>query len=139
MKNDTCKYYRPSYTNTSCMAGVNYRTAYGDGRGLMDRLPCMTQNDSRCETPCAKREFPTAEELAEHVRKLDERKRFTDQAIVLCAQDAQANGFKVGVQGSVGVVECPKCHGRLKYTVARSNGHIWGQCQTTKGCLNWMQ
>jgi hypothetical protein len=36
-----------------------------------------------------------------------------------------------------GEIECPKCKGQLQYSIARSNGHVHGQCKT-KGCLSWM-
>lgn len=38
---------------------------------------------------------------------------------------------------SAGQVECPKCKGLLGYSIARSNGHIHGRCETS-GCLAWM-
>jgi hypothetical protein len=40
--------------------------------------------------------------------------------------------------GSEGVIPCPACAGRLHWTRAESNGHVWGQCETD-GCLSWMQ
>jgi hypothetical protein len=40
--------------------------------------------------------------------------------------------------GSEGTVPCPACAGRLHWTRAESNGHVWGQCET-QGCLSWMQ
>ena len=42
-----------------------------------------------------------------------------------------------GNKGSRGIVICPKCNGDLMYTVASSNGHIWGKCKT-KDCIQWM-
>lgn len=38
---------------------------------------------------------------------------------------------------SAGQVKCPKCSGNLSYSIARSNGHIHGRCDTS-GCLAWM-
>lgn len=35
-----------------------------------------------------------------------------------------------------GIIECPRCKGRLNYTRAESNGHVWGNCKT-ENCLNW--
>lgn len=37
-----------------------------------------------------------------------------------------------------GVEECPACHGCLRLSIAASNGHVWGKCQTA-GCLAWME
>lgn len=39
---------------------------------------------------------------------------------------------------SAGQVKCPKCGGNLGYSIARSNGHIHGRCDTTD-CLAWMR
>lgn len=38
---------------------------------------------------------------------------------------------------SAGQIECPKCKGKLGYSIARINGHVHGRCETP-GCLAWM-
>jgi len=40
-------------------------------------------------------------------------------------------------RGVVGTIECPVCGKSLKYSIAASNGHVWGKCETTN-CLAWM-
>lgn len=37
-----------------------------------------------------------------------------------------------------GTIKCPLCQGKLRFTVAKINGHVWGKCETD-GCLSWMQ
>ena len=37
-----------------------------------------------------------------------------------------------------GTVTCPRCGGELGYSISSYNGHIHGQCNTTRGCLSWM-
>lgn len=37
-----------------------------------------------------------------------------------------------------GTVKCPRCGGELGYAISTYNGHIHGQCNTTRGCLSWM-
>lgn len=37
-----------------------------------------------------------------------------------------------------GVIECPKCKGKLHLSQAAYNGHVWGKCET-EGCVSWMQ
>jgi len=44
-------------------------------------------------------------------------------------------GDRTGVAGDI---TCPKCQGRLHYTIASTNGHIWGRCEKPN-CLQWMQ
>lgn len=58
-------------------------------------------------------------------------------ALTSCRLDAKAKGFGIG-NGGIGEIECPACKGRLKYSVAGYNGHLWGAC-ATEGCLRWME
>jgi hypothetical protein len=41
-------------------------------------------------------------------------------------------------RGISGVIECPLCKGKLQYSIAGNNGHVWGCCATTN-CLVWRQ
>jgi hypothetical protein len=50
---------------------------------------------------------------------------------------ANQNGHKRG-SGGVGTLKCPVCNGVLHYSVAGSNGHLWGSCET-EGCVRWAQ
>lgn len=59
------------------------------------------------------------------------------KAMAACHEDAKAKGFGRGSAGR-GEVECPICKGRLRYSVAAVNGHMWGAC-STDGCARWMQ
>lgn len=47
----------------------------------------------------------------------------------------EVNGKKRGVSG---VIDCPKCHGKLHYSISSYNGHIHGKCET-QGCVSWVQ
>lgn len=35
-------------------------------------------------------------------------------------------------------VECPVCKGRLLLSIARSNSHVWGKCETLN-CVQWIE
>lgn len=37
-----------------------------------------------------------------------------------------------------GFVECPKCGGKLRFAVAKSNGHVHAQCET-QSCIGWIE
>lgn len=37
-----------------------------------------------------------------------------------------------------GVMECPLCHGQLRFSIAAGSGHMRAQCQT-EHCLNMME
>lgn len=42
-----------------------------------------------------------------------------------------------GARGVHGTITCPICGGDLRYSVAASNGHVWGACSTSD-CVRWM-
>lgn len=59
-------------------------------------------------------------------------------AIGHCKENAKILGYKKG-HGGAGVIDCPVCQdGKLSYSVASYNGHMWGKC-STKGCVAWME
>lgn len=41
-------------------------------------------------------------------------------------------------RGGHGEIECPYCKGRLRFSVAGMNGHIWGEGDL-ETCVRWMQ
>ena len=59
-------------------------------------------------------------------------------AMTLAHADAKQRGFKMRNAGS-GVIDCPVCKtGKIVYSVASVNGHLWGRC-STKDCVFWME
>jgi len=54
------------------------------------------------------------------------------KAMKLCCEDAKG---ETGIQGNIA---CPQCGGKLNYSIAKLNGHLWGKCET-ENCLSWMQ
>ncbi len=70
--------------------------------------------------------------------KAKERQDEIEQTLnATCAAIVEINQ-KHGKTNAQGVIECPLCKGKLHYTVAACNGHIWGKCET-ENCLSWMQ
>jgi hypothetical protein len=115
----------------TCDAGVNYRALAGTSEpGWVRKLPCYSKTDESVE--CEKRTLPTPEQIAAWNAYCDERLSATGQAMKACRDDA------AGRKGIRGEIECPICKGRLAYTVAASNGHLWGRCSTPE-CVSWMQ
>ena len=38
-----------------------------------------------------------------------------------------------------GIISCPVCQtGKVAFSRASSNGHVWARC-TTEGCVRWME
>lgn len=81
-----------------------------------------------------KESLPTDEDVAELEAVVANFKKATSAT----REDANARGLGKG-NGGMGEILCPVCGtGRLKYSVAGVNGHIWGAC-STEGCVRWMQ
>lgn len=66
------------------------------------------------------------------------RKQLIDRGAGVVVAIAMCREASFGARGVSGEIVCPKCSGRLRYSIAGSNGHIWGTCET-KGCLRWIQ
>lgn len=113
--------------NTHCSAGV----AYQEIAQLIPlrNLPC-TKEDSPFH--CEKCDRPTAAEVEREDQEIELRITQIVQALKLVREQVGAE------RGVAGKVPCPVCAGDLHYTVAKSNGHIWGMCNTV-GCLSWVQ
>lgn len=124
--------YGPGMTeHATCDAGVNYRElAGGVGPGWIAKLPCI--NASADCVACNKRTMPTPEQIAAWDAWVDDHFKVVSEAMKRCRDDA------AGKRGLRGQVECPACKGRLHYSVAATNGHLWGNCETAD-CLSWMQ
>lgn len=59
------------------------------------------------------------------------------KANLACKADAASKGFKLG-NGGRGDIECPVCGGKLRYSVAAVNGHMWAACSNAD-CVAWME
>lgn len=127
-----CKHFDGPIINDFCEAQVNYRLLVGGpNEGWYKRTPCIQGNETN--VVCERQQFPTPEELRDREEKL--RKRYEALRDALIAINAQRK-----LDGKLqGVIECPACKGVLAYTISSGNGHIWGLCRTTEGCLSWMQ
>lgn len=139
---DTCIYFNGTM-NKSCKAGMVYdevdkglRVAYRAG------LPChkpdrddLERLDGKPQCPCAKREFPSEEEIQRQLAVHEKHKQMFMATLPLIARikkEHAGHNWK-------GIEECPVCKGKLHMSCAGSyNGHVWGQCET-KGCLSWME
>lgn len=95
-------------------------------------VPCLASHRGDCP-PCAKSEWPTQEEIDADERETA--KLFEDTILARAVIVAEI-GDKRGVAGEL---VCPVCElGRLYYSVAEYNGHIWGRCSTAD-CVRWME
>jgi hypothetical protein len=144
MRPGCCKHFN-GIMNKCCRAGVSYRdvTPEPDAPGYALRKPCWTKPFG--STPiqlaefakrgtCEKYEEPTADDLREHDRVVNQ--------IVAQAMKADAVIGKVKHEHAgnnwAGVETCPVCGGKLHMSHAAYNGHTAGKCETAD-CLNWME
>lgn len=136
-----CNHYRgiwgPGMKDiATCEAGVNYRDlARTTEPGWVRKLPCTRPIGNATvdeQVTCDKRLMPTKEQIEAYDAWVDEHMNIVGKAMTACREHA---GGKRGVRGSV---ECPACKGKLHYSVAAYNGHLWGKCETPE-CLSWMQ
>jgi len=120
----------------TCDAGVNYRELAGTTEpGWVRKLPCTRPIGNATldeQVPCDKREMPTKEQIAAYDAWCEDHFKIVGTAMKRCRDDA---GGRRGIRGTV---ECPACKGKLHYSVAGVNGHLWGSCETPE-CLSWMQ
>lgn len=127
--------------NPTCRAGVRYDdvrvdhapipyTSRGRDYTAIRSLPCNV-NLNHCGAACERQEFMTREqaEREEAEQRAEFEHIMTARRLVV---EATANA------GGAGHVTCPKCGGRLGYSQAASNGHVWAKCETLN-CLGWME
>ncbi len=129
----TCEHFN-GIVNAACKLGIDYRKLGDDSRpGMALRLPCMPSREpheqAECEHFCARGMEKVLAESAESNRRF--KQTSIARAAIVKATD--------GMRGLQGVIECPCCpDGRLSYSIAGSNGHIWGTC-STEHCVRWME
>lgn len=130
-----CIYYRSQSQGLgkpdleTCEADIPYET-------LGRPWPCfLEKGKSKPDAaPCEKLRRPTAEEMAAHDVWSKNR---TDVFMTVFAGIAPWREQHKG-QSYGEIIECPACNGRLHLSIAGSNGHVHGRCET-EGCVSWME
>lgn len=137
MKVDQCIHWTGlRHDRPCCEAGVNYRLLdhMSQEPGLFLRLPCTAV--TRADMPkrvCEKRQLPTSEQVA--ADELETEQLFQRALAGMRALEPLRRAHPMG--GS-GVTDCPICKGRLHWSIAASNGHMHGRCETPE-CLTFME
>jgi hypothetical protein len=125
-----CVHFAPM-SQECCGAGVRFEDVRDESQRPY-RYPCKAIFGGP-ELPCAKREYPTREQV-----EAEEREYEAAFARVNACMKAirEKHGKARGLQDSMA---CPTgCGGTLHYSIANYNGHVHGQC-STKDCASWMQ
>ena len=122
----TCVHFTGT-VNRACKAGVVYEQARDPNVAVIDGLPCLAHY-YKGTAGCAKREFPTREQVEAHEREIHARlDRFAEIRAAIVA-DGRSRGSIV----------CPACRtGMVGFSIA-SNGHVWAKC-STPDCAKWME
>ena len=120
-----CRHFNGT-SNGKCEVGVSYDTVREPGELLVCIDPEAKASCSQCSRPTREEAEALQQEQHEAIVRIGKARA----AIV------EATGGKRGVRGAI---DCPCCQGgRLSYSVAGINGHIWAGC-STKGCVSWME
>lgn len=141
MKQDTCIHYNGlafARGTCECQAGVDIRATFdGKKAGIFMRMPCVAREDRRgeVEMPCALRQVPTAEQIAQSEKEFDD--AFARVKLGLIVALTWRVKPKPLVDRSE-IVECPSCKGNLHLSQSSYNGHVHGKCET-EGCISWME
>lgn len=142
-----CKHFNGDHHNKTCGAGVAYADVTPEPtrtQGLALRRPCRSRpfghpNSSPAQLAefakrgtCAKFQLPTAEELTEFERHVQDYSRKCTNARLAIME--HLNSFPESRHFA-----CPICAtGTLRFSIASCNGHIHAQC-TTKECVSWIE
>lgn len=132
-----CIHFRDMSRHETCEAGVNYRNLAA-GEPKLRTLPCFLDKAKlepqagavACAAFCA----PTRDEVAAHEAWVGARFETLGTVMQGIAGWRKANRGRNAAE----VVECPACKGRLHLSIAASNGHVHGACETD-GCARWME
>lgn len=133
-----CIHYRSPQDAETCEAGVPY-SRFRPPHGVWSRQPCFLDDKGESKpdaVSCEKLRRPTPEEIALHEGWLRERLEKIGkamQAILPFRERVKREG-----RGFSGEIECPVCAGRLRFSIAGSNGHAHVHC-STEGCVSWME
>jgi len=125
-----CRHYNGPIRNDCCAVGVNYRKLGDDSKaGYIVRLPCVVGSPlSKDQVVCDKIDLFTPVELKKLEQEMLDRMDAVAKAISEIRKTKQQSGH----------VKCPTCSNKLHFSIAKSNGHLWGKCETDK-CLSWME
>jgi hypothetical protein len=116
-----------------CEALVNYRQLVGgEDFGWVMRLPCKA--DHQTCVVCAKKKPATQEDVDRHEAEVKE--MIAQSEVVFDLMDRLKKENKKGTSGTT---ECPKCKGRLRWSIAGSNGHCHVACQNPECGLTVME
>lgn len=129
-----CIHYHSTSEADSCEAGVSYER-FRSTPTLP--WPCFMDKDGKPKPDtaiCWDQRPPTPEEIEAH------RVWAHARAQVLMNVMATVSPWRKLHKGESysEVVTCAACGGRLHLSIAKSNGHVHGHCQTA-GCVSWME
>ena len=130
MKKGRCRHFTGA-VNKICDAGVEYESVISK-KGKQLQAPCLLKYKGSIK--CEKFENQTKEELEEREEEI--------KLIILNLKTAGPliRKLKKKYKGisKAGVEKCPVCKGRLAFSIAETNGHIWLKCET-KDCLSMIE
>lgn len=131
---ERCRHFRAMAEHDECAVGVRYADVVVKrpaGEKGMSSIPCFVKYNELGAT-CDRCSFLSREEAEARVREWEsnfERAMRARAAIVAAIRNGAA---------SAGEIPCPICGAALRYSMARSNGHVHARCATPK-CVGFME
>ena len=129
-----CKQYDglAIFRGGKCKAGIDPRVSFCDGSSfaMIKRIPWLKSNTDAPR--CHLADFPTQEEVEAENAAF---KAYVDDFLKFMPL---ARNAMIATKSDGGCMDCPKCGQGLRWSKARSNGHIHAKCDT-EGCLSWME
>lgn len=105
--------------------------------GEPNMSPCIGGHKASCAVSLCprweRRSQESAEAYADAIEESIERMTLVFPVVAKWRTWTEKN--RVGKQG---VIECPKCKGKLHLSQSAYNGHVRGQCET-EGCVSWVE
>jgi hypothetical protein len=127
-----CIHYRSRGQHETCEKGVRY-DSFAPADRTFHRSPCFTAG-RHARAHCDHRRLPTPEEIAAHKEWQQESWGRLSKVLAGIRPWRERWAGKSRQE----VVPCPACGGRLRLSIAASNGHVHGRCESPD-CVSWME
>lgn len=136
-RNKRCRHLGGTVLDHECEKGIDINALAvacgGQGHFTINMVPCWGKLEGGCEHYSAY----TEDEWKQFDRESEELFNRTIKARTAIVDFLELGGVAKGEDAN-GVIDCPVCGGKLGFSRAGCNGHIWARC-STDNCVAWME
>lgn len=135
MRDDVCKYYRPSMIEDACEKGHKLEDKIVDFKSgpIWNRIPCWDRSGLTCED----KENYTREEVEAFEKECDELIEASEKCKKAILSYIRENGYNIR-QDLQDWIVCPLCGSQLYFFYAGYNGHVHAKCDQD-GCIEFQE